>query len=266
MKGARLLTAVTLIALGAGCRPDTLDLAYGFESGSVLRYRLHATATASWDIGGQGRGGYEITYEVVEAVGPLVDGGAEVSVAMTPLDIQSQGLPAPGPEERTFTLEVGPGGEVRRIIEVDGVSAQDVDPNDLAFIGTYRPPLPLEPVTLHDTWSSEQQVSVGRLFQEVRNLGRLERLGLEGKRKVARLSYAGEGPIRWATTLPQGRADLRGRAATTSEARFDIEEGALRGARSTTSADFEVAVVETGGGGSLTGRLHLDLDLVLERI
>jgi hypothetical protein len=260
-----LLLATTLVA-GVGCRPESLDLSYRFAAGEVLRYRMHAVATAEWDIGQPGKGGYEITYDVVEAVQSVDEEGAEVAVAMSPVEVTSEGLPAPGPEDRTFTLVVGTGGEVRQILEVDGVSAQDLDPNDLAFIGTYRPPLPLERVALGDSWTSEQQVDLGSVFQQLENLGTLSTLDLEGAARIATLEYEGDGPLRWTTTLPQGDASLEGLATTSSTARFDVLDGSLRGAVSETVGDFDVNVVGSGGAPPVVGSLHLELDLELERL
>ncbi len=228
---------------------------------------MHATAQADWDIGGRGSGGYEISYEVVEAVEEVHEDGATVAVSMTPVEISAaSGAPAPGPEDRTFKLEVGTGGEVLQIIEVDGVAAEDLDPNDLAFIGTYRPPLPLEPVGLRDTWLSEQRVEVGTVFQEIENLGRLQGLDVVGQSSIATLGYEGEGPIVWTTSLPQGQAELRGAATTASSADLDIETGTLMGADSRTSGDFEVTVLGSDGEAPITGTLHLELTLDLERI
>jgi hypothetical protein len=227
---------------------------------------MHAHATASWTIGSSGEGSYDVTFEVVEAVESADQSGAVVAVSMTPLASSSHGLPAPGPEARSFRLQVGHNGEVRKVLEVDGISAANLDPNDVAFIGTYRPPLPLEPVRLQGSWSSQQQVHVGSVLQELATLGTLRSVDRDAAGTTADMTYTGSGPVRWRTQLPQGAADLTGRAATSSEAVLDIGGGFLRSAASTTSGDFDVSVAPQGGGTPVTGNLHLELNLDLHKI
>jgi hypothetical protein len=255
-----------LIILLPACKSETLRLGYSFAPGTVLKYQMRASATANWNIGSPGQGSYAVTFEVVEAVQSVDENGAIVAVSMSPQTATSHGLPAPGPEARSFTLEVGHNGEVRRVIEVDGISAQELDPNDVAFIGTYRPPLPLEEVPIRGSWNSRQQVQVGSVLQELATLGTLTAVGRDADGTNATMSYTGEGPVSWQTNLPQGRADLSGIAGTSSSAVLDIEGGFLRSARSTTSGDFAVEVLAERGAQPITGDLHLELQLDLTKV
>jgi hypothetical protein len=255
-----------MLMLLPSCRPDTLSLHYRFAEGSVLKYEMHATALATWDIGQPGRGSYEVTFEVVEAVQSVDETGAVVAVSMTPKTSTSEGLPAPGPDARSFTLQVGNNGEVREVLEVDGISAADLDPNDVAFIGTYRPPLPLEDVGLQGSWNSRQQVQVGSVLQELATLGTLTGVDRDEDGPSAEMTYTGEGPVTWQAELPQGAAELTGEAATSSQAVLDIQGGFLRSAASTTKGDFDVSVAPQEGGAPLKGDLHLELDLELDKI
>jgi hypothetical protein len=243
-----------------------LNLAYRFTQGTVLKYSMHAAAVASWNIGGTGQGSYDVTFEVVEAVQSVEDDGAIVAVSMSPESSESHGLPAPGPDARSFTLKVGHNGEVREVIEVDGVSAEDLDPNDVAFIGTYRPPLPLEPVPLQASWTSRQQVQVGSVLQELATLGTLTALDRDAEGTTATMVYRGEGPVSWRASLPQGDAELSGTAATSSDAVLDVNGGFLRSAGSTTNGNFDVEVLGENGGAPVRGTLHLELHLDLEKV
>ena len=255
--------ALLLATLGVACRPDTVDLTYRLDPDSVLRYEMVASADASWDIEGRGEGSYEVTFEITEAVRSVDEEGAVVSVVMDPVDVKEEVLLSPGPRERSFTLRVGPDGQVLEVVEVDGVPAEALEPDELAFIGTYRPPLPLEPVRLRDSWPAAQQLQVGSVFQQVASTGHLDALDVDGAAKVAELSYSGSGPLVWTTTLPQGAAELTGAADSTSTAEFDIEGGVLRSATSSTQGRFEVRVVPEQGQAPLTGTLRLDLELEL---
>jgi hypothetical protein len=103
------------------------------------------------------------------------------------------------------------------------------------------------------------------LSQELETEGRL--LGLRrDESRLAEIGYSGEGPLTWETTLPQGDAKLTGTTTTESDALLDIDGGYLRSASSTTSGDFEVRVSPTTGNVPITGTLHLDLELQLERL
>lgn len=256
---------VLLVLLTSACRPDDLALRYRFDTDAFLTYRLTAEADAFWDIGAPGTGSYRVTFRVSERILSTDETGATVAVSMEPLDVTEEGLPSPGAEERSFTLRVGPNGEVGEIIQVDGVPATALDHDELAFIGTYRPPLPLEPVELHESWRARQEVTLDVISQELETEGRLLGLRREDHR-LAELGYSGEGPLTWETTLPQGDARLTGTTTTEGRALLDVDDGYLRSASSTTSGDFDVRVSPASGSVPITGTLHLDLELRLDRV
>jgi hypothetical protein len=264
MRSARASLLLLLAAVGLNaCRPDTVELKYRYPEQTVIPYRMDAAASARWDIGGQGSGSYHVVFDVTERVRGEQDGGAVVTVEMTPVSVDEDNLPSPGSGPRSFSLRIGANGEVREVLEVDGVPATALDPDELAFIGTYRPPLPLEPVGLGDEWESEQNVQVGSVFQQVVTVGELEGLRRDEDARVAALEYRGRGPLVWATELPQGEADLTGSATSQSAAEIDIDRGLLRRATSSTRGRFEVRVRPTDQQAPITGSLQLDLNLRL---
>lgn len=254
---------VALLALPA-CRSDKISLEYHFVPDTELAYRLTAEANASWQIGTPGEGSYDVTFDVTENIEAVDDDGAVVLVDMKPVDVHENGLPSPGAEERTFKLRVGSSGEVREVIEVDGVPAAALDHDELAFIGTYRPPLPLDPVGLRQSWSARQVVNLDLISQAISTKGRLLGLRRDGDR-LAELGYSGEGPLHWQTALAQGQADLDGSTTTHGTAELDVDGGYLRSATSTTRGDFDVKVVPSTGNVPVTGTLHLDLVLHIEK-
>lgn len=262
-----VLTAVAFAAVG--CRPHTVDLTYTYPPSSSISYLMHASAEASWDIGGAGEGSYDVTFEVTETVESDEEGeGVIVSVVMVPDPerVRERGLPSPGTTERSFALRIGVNGEVIEVLDVDGVPAEALDPDELAFIGTYRPPLPVEAVALRDTWRSETAVDLDAVFQQVTTTGELEGLRRDADGRVAELRYSGEGPLVWTTTLPQGEAELTGSGTTSARADLDMDRGSLRAASSSTQGEFDVRVDPGGQRAPIIGTLRLDLDLTLERI
>lgn len=268
MKALRAAVALLIAGLLTACRPDTVELAYRYPSTDSISYRMQATANASWDIGGTGSGSYDVTFEVTETVESVEEDGVVVSVVMVPDPerVRERGLPSPGTTERSFALRIGESGEVLEVLEVDGVTSEALDPDELAFIGTYRPPLPEERVRLRDEWRAEREVDLDAVFQQVLITGQLEGLRRDADGRVAELRYSGEGPLVWTTTLPQGEAELTGSGTTSSTADLDMDRGSLRSARSSTNGEFEVRVDPGGERAPIVGTLELDLDLTLERL
>lgn len=259
------LAAFSLLAL-VSCRPDTVQIEYRFPQDARLTYRLVAQAEAVWNIGSPGNGSYEVTFEVTEAIRSSDDDETIVAVTMEPVEVTEDGLPSPGAESRSFTLRVGTRGEVLEVLEVDDVPARALDADQLVFIGTYRPPLAVEPIRLHDEWEARQEVRTRSSFHQVATEGELVGLGRDEDGRIARLLYEGAGPLSWTTELPQGAAELTGSVRTRSRATFDMDGGFLRGSRSSTTGNFDVRVETEAGTLPLTGTLHLDLDLEIERI
>jgi hypothetical protein len=173
---------------------------------------------------------------------------------------------SPGSERRSFSLELGPNGEKLRVLEVDGVPAADLDDDQLALIGTYRPPLPLDPVGLGDSWDAKQQVAVGSVFQQVATTGVLDGLHRDGRQhRIAELSYEGGGRVTQSLSLPQGRAALEGQTKLHVSAELDIDDGALLRASSRTSGTYDARVVPSGDEAPITGTLELNLALTVTR-
>jgi len=265
MRRPIVLMSLVLFA-AAGCRPDTVPLSYRFPERGILRYTMRAVAEARWDIGGPGAGSYRVTFDVVEATLESTDTDRLVRVTMSPTSVEEEGLPSPGPEDRTFTLRIDDSGQVGEVVEVDGVSAEALDPDELAFIGTYRPPLPDQPVRLGDRWSATQLLDAGTTSQRLATTGELVALRVDGRSRLSDLAYSGGGPLTWTTPMPQGTADLTGTATTSGTALIDIGAGFLRQATSSTRGTFEVRIEPAAGTAPVTGTLDLDLTLDLHLV
>ncbi|MBW3595144.1 MAG: hypothetical protein KY391_06155 [Actinobacteria bacterium] len=267
MKARATIVAVIAIASSA-CRPDTVDLRYRYDEPTEhLQYVLTARAQAEWEIGEPGRGSYTARFQVEENIQPQEGGGAIVDVTMTPLDVQEDGLLPPGSEERRFRLELGPNGEKLGVLEVGGVPATELDDDELALIGTYRPPLPLEPVGLGDNWEAREEVTLGSVSQQIATTGVLEELlRNEDGNRVALLSYTGAGPLSHVLPLPQGEATLSGDTSVTIDADLDIDRGVLLRATSTTEGAFDARVIPAGEKAPITGTLELQLELDIREL
>lgn len=261
----RLLSLAIMVTVGA-CLPETVELAYSLEEGRTVTYRMTARAEAQWDVGGPGRGSYEVSFDIEESVTTVDADGSVLVVEMVPIDAEENGLPSPGLERRTFSLRVGPEGDVLEVLQLDGIEASALDHDELAFIGTYRPPLPDEPVKLRDDWSDHRAIQLGSEIQEIDTTGTLVGFARAGESDLARVAFTGTSPLEWITNLPQGEAQLTGTATTEGTAMFDIAAGALDRATSSTRGDFEVRVIPGGGEAPIDGTLRLDLELLVERV
>lgn len=267
MKVRALVLVVIAVAM-TSCRSDVIDMRYRFDTSvERLEYILTADASARWQIGEPGGGSYTVRFQVDEQIEPQADGGAIVDVTMTPLEVEGDGLLPPGSEERRFRLELGPNGEKLAVLEVAGVPATDLDDDELALIGTYRPPLPLDPVGLNDTWDAEQQLSLQSVFQQIATTGVLEGLqrNSDGNR-VAQLSYTGSGPLEQTLALPQGEASLTGDTSVAIDADLDVDRGVLLRATSTTEGTFDARVIPQGDEAPIVGTLELRLRLDIREI
>jgi hypothetical protein len=265
---ARASILLVTALLSTSCRADTIDLQYRYdEAVEHLEYVLTAQASAEWQIGEPGRGSYTVRFQVDEAIEPQEDGGALVIVTMTPLDVEENGLLPPGSEERRFRLELGPNGEKLNVLEVGGIPATDLDDDELALIGTYRPPLPLDPVGLGDTWDAREQLSLETVFQQIATTGVLESLkrNEEGNR-VASLTYEGAGPVEQTLALPHGNARLTGDTTIDIDADLDVDRGVLLRAESTTTGTFDARVIPEGEEAPIVGTLQLELKLDIEQV
>lgn len=257
--------AVACLFLTIACKADTVDLNYRFPPGKI-RYRMEAHAIARWELEGRGRGSYNAVFEVTERVTEDAGAGAIVSVVMTPIEVDEQGLPSPGLEPRSFTLRAGPNGEVLEVLQVDGVPAGVLDNDQIGLIATYRPPLPLEPVRLNGTWNAQQQLELPSVFQQIATVGTLTRLDRDAAGPIAHLDYSGSGQLVRSIALPQGQADLDGATYIRISADVDIDKGTLREATSSTDGTFDVRVLPPDKTAPVVGTLQLNLDVSLERI
>ncbi|MGH2754264.1 MAG: hypothetical protein ACRDLB_07490, partial [Actinomycetota bacterium] len=113
MRLRSVVAAVIMLTAFTACRSEKLDLAYALDEGTTLEYTMTADAEAQWNIGDDtGSGSYRASFDVTETVRSVESDGAVVHVEMHPTTIEEDGLPSPGPEERSFTLRIGHNGQV----------------------------------------------------------------------------------------------------------------------------------------------------------
>ena len=258
-----LAMCIPALLVATGCRPDTVDLAYRFPEGATLTYEMVSRVEAKWDIGGEGEGSYEVAFDVTEEIQSVEENSAVVSLELTRTSVEEDNFTPP--TDSSFTVRVDEHGAVLEVIEADGVAASLLEPEQRSLILTYRPLVALKPVRLHEEWDALQQFE-GAEFEQLKVVGRLERLDRDEEGDLAALSYTGSGPLIGTRELPEGEAELSGSTDTTGEAVIDLEEGILRTARSSTQYDFEVNVIPEDAANPLSGTLEIRQDLELTRL
>ena len=245
------------------CRPDTVDLAYNFPEGSTLSYEMVSEVRATWDIGGEGEGSYRVAFDVTEEIESVDEESAVVSLSLTRTSVEENNFTPP--TDSSFTVRVDEHGAVLEVIEVDGIAASLLEPEQRSLILTYRPLVALEPVRLHEEWDALQEFE-GAEFEQLKLVGRLEKLDRDDRGDIAALSYKGSGPLIGTRQLPEGDAELSGSTTTSGEAVIDLDEGLLRTARSTTDYSFEVNVIPEDTANPIAGTLDIRQDLELTQV
>ena len=263
MRKAVATLSIVVALTATSCRPETVDLAYSFPTGSTLNYELVSTVEANWDIGTEGEGSYRVTFDLTEEVRSVDDEGAVVSLELTRTSVEEDNFTPP--TDTSFTVRVDEHGLVLEVIEVEGVAAALLDTEQRSLILTYRPLVALAPVKLHEDWDASQAYA-GEEFQSVDLIGKLEKLDRDAEGDFATLSYTGGGPLIGTRELSAGQAELSGSAETSGEAVIDLDDGVLRTASSTTNYEYDVNVVPDDAANPIAGTLEIRQDLQLTKV
>jgi len=261
-RGLIALLVAGVLGLPA-CRPDTVELAYRFPTGTTLTYEMVSTVDANWDIGTEGEGSYQVAFDVTEEVQSADDEGAVVKLDLKRTRVEEDNFTPP--TDSSFTVRVDEHGAVLEVIEVDGVAASLLEPEQRSLILTYRPLVAVEPVRLHEEWDALQKFE-GAEFEQLKLVGKLEKLDRDDQGDYATLSYTGSGPLIGSRELPEGDAELSGSTQTSGEAIVDLENGILRTAQSSTNYDFDVNVIPQDAANPIAGTLEIEQDLKLTKI
>ena len=255
---------LVVAAVTAGCRPDTVALVYHFQEGREFRYTLTAEGQVDYRFTTTtGSGSYVAVFDVAETVESVEGDAAVVSVSMTPVRSVENGLQSPAGEELSFRSRIGPNGEVLEVLELNGVPASELSPEQIALIGTMRPKLPLEDETIGATWDAGQEFPLSSTFSEVATRGELEGLDVDSEGRVAEIGFNGGGPLSGTIAIAGGNAELTGTLEVSGDAVLDVDGGFLRSATTSNAGDFQARLVPVNEA-PLTGAIHLELDIDLE--
>jgi hypothetical protein len=218
----------------AGCRPDTVRVAFRPPVGAHFRYEVDVTKTTTIRLGPEApeRTDDRARLEADETVLDSGPAGVRVSVE----------LRRPGSLARHFVVRFDRAAQLTAVESIEGLPASILEPFGLSeiFPAAAGAP-PARPLVAGERWSIDDVLQLaGSPSARLRGRGRLVRLGVLGRRKVAAISSTTDLPVTTSTDLRGGHLQLTGTEHTASDATRDLVDGAVEQASSTTAGTYRV--------------------------
>jgi hypothetical protein len=238
----RLAACALLLGLLAGCRPDTVAVSFRPKVGTTYRYEIRVKATSITSLEGSApaRKVEEVRLVAVHTVLAAGPDGARVRVLVGEPDTAAQ----------AFIVRFDRAAQLESIDSVEGASAEIVGAVGVPeiFPGATGAPAGRR-LAPGDRWTVDHTVAVPGAEQRsrLRVRGRLVELGLAGHEKVARVSSTAELPLRASAAAAGGLLVLDGDQRIEQRAAYDLDDGAVRGARTTTTGRFDIEVQPPAG-------------------
>jgi hypothetical protein len=238
----RLAACALLLGLVTACRPDTVAVSFRPKVGTTYRYeiRVKATSTTTLDGNPPDRRVEEVRLVAVHTVLAAGADGVRVRVLVG----------EPGAAAQAFIVRFDRAAQLESIESVEGASAEIVGALGVPEIFPGATGVPAgRRLAPGDRWTVDRTVAVPGAEQRSRLQvrGRLVELGLAGHEKVARVTSTAELPLRASATTTGGLLILDGDQRIEQRASYDLDDGAVRGARTTTTGRFHVEVQPPAG-------------------
>jgi hypothetical protein len=238
----RLAACALILAVLAGCRPDTVAVSFHPKVGTTYRYVIdvHATSTTALEGSDPDRKVEEvrlIAEQTVLAAGP---DGVRVRVRVG----------KPGSAAQAFVVRFDRSAQLQSIESAEGASAEIVGALGVPeiFPGATGPPAGRS-LAPGDRWHVARTVDVpgAEVSSRLRVDGRLVELGLAGGEEVARLRSTAHLPLRATAAASGGLLVLDGDQRIDQRASYDLDDGAVRRAHTTTTGHFDIQVQPPAG-------------------
>ena len=239
----RRLAALALLPLVlVACRDHTVALAFRPDIGSTYRYevRVHAVSTTTLEGQEPERTDEEVRLIAEHTVLNAGPDGVRVQVLVG----------EPGTAAQVFLLEFNRSAQLESIESTEGVPADVVGALGLTEIfpgGAGGPPdRRLAP---GDAWTVDRRITLpgAQDPSRLRVSGHLAELGRAGDEDVARVDTSTEVPFRGTLATSTGVVVLEGRQHVEQRATYDLDDGAVRSVRATTTGTFDVLVQPPSG-------------------
>jgi hypothetical protein len=254
--------ALALLAAAAltGCRTSTVELGFRPARGTTYAYRYDVSADITSALGAADpvTKRQSSRLHAREQVTSVV--GDEIRVDVT--------LSRDGGAERTAQVRLDRTNQLAGIDQVEGLPVEAlglVSLSDLFPIASAAPPAgPLAPGA---RWEVDEQVEISGTTTRVLGVGRLDRLGVIDDEDVATVVTDITVPIDTTTDTGRGIAKVRGTQHTTSTASYDLDDGAVRALRATTTGEVRITIEAPPGitAPAVDGELTYEVKVVTRR-
>jgi hypothetical protein len=252
---------VTAVAL-AGCRPDTVRIAFAPRAGATYRYDVHVHAVTRSTLGDEPTR-RSVDDFVVHAEHRVITAGRTDTVLEVTLTIPDVG-------RRTFTAVFDRGAQLSRIESIEGVPAEALGQLGLSEIlpGAAGAP-PQRRLAPGDRWAINAPAeALGGKGSRLRGEGRLVQLGVVRGRDVATVESRYRLPVRRTTSSGDADIALDGSQTTIVRTERSLRDGAVQSADATTNAHYHVVLTPPAGasGAPVTGTLVVEVRSTTSRL
>ena len=261
----RLTLLLALGALGCGvlvaCRTDTVSVAFRPPVGARYRYEVDVEKVRTIQLGSDEpqRTVDNARLEADETVLASGPGGIRVQV-----ELKRVGSPP-----RQFVVLFDRAAQLTAVESIEGLPASILEPFGLSeiFPAAAGAP-PAKPLAAGEQWSIDDHLNLpGSAPARLQGSGRLVSFGVVGGRKVASIRSSTRLPVTTSSTLQGGQLALHGVERTVSTASRELADGAVDGASSSTSGNYEIVLTPSGGQATpVTGTLTIDVRSKTKRL
>ena len=260
--GAAVALGLSAVLLLAGCRPDTVDLAFRPAVGARYEYEVRVRSVTTTRLAGAApRRSVDATVlsatQVVRSAGP---DGVRVQV-----QLRRRGSPP-----RNFDVRFDRAAQLEALETVEGLPASVLGRLDLpeVFPGATGGP-PDRRLAPGERWHTDAPLRLpdGRQTR-VQGDGRLVELGIRHGRKVASTVTRTRLPLTAVSDAREGRLSLDGVEVTGVNAARDLADGSVMDASSTTRGTFRLLLSPPAGsaGAPVDGTLDVEVQSRTRRL
>jgi hypothetical protein len=226
----------------AGCRPDTVAVSFHPKVGTTYRYVIDVEARSTTALEGSDPTHKVEDVRLVAEHTVLASGRDGVRVRVR--------VGEPGSVAQAFVVRFDRSAQLQSIESAEGASAEIVGALGVPeiFPGATGPPTGRH-LAPGDRWHVARTVDVpgAESSSRLRVEGRLVALGLAGDEEVARMHSTAHLPLRATAAASGGLLVLDGDQRIDQRATYDLDDGAVRRARTTTTGHFDIQVQPPAG-------------------
>ena len=239
---AVLLLMALLVGAAAGCRDDTVSVAFRPNVGDTYRYEVHVRTETEVRLEG---GEPEVSRDDallraehrVLTAGP---GGIRVQVV----------LAAAGEDARTFVVRFDRAARLESIERIEGIPESalgELGVSEIFPAAAGAPPdRRLEP---GDRWSIDDAVRLPGIegTPRLEGEGRLLEVGISSGTEVGRIRTVARLPVRATSETENGELHIEGTQVTDHAATHDLADGSVRSSTSRTTGTFTILLAPPPG-------------------